>query len=363
MELFVKLIKNESGYNLEFNIENLNSFTISDLKKLIKKTIPGISEVSFTGIEDNSLLTEYVASIDLSNLTSSSFPACIVLTPELTRANTSEKEQIKIEINASDMLVPLVDGASLTRLCEKFLSLNVPKDGISKHVTTTIKWNENSIKIGSGFIYKSMAYGKIPKVLDKLAYIFYKLEIGVIKEISRVGFQVSTSLVYEGSLAIDKGAETKSLNLSPFALFKLFPSLSNRYVSENKGLNKRDQIKVLCANYLGHTWDIRQTSSKPHSETDLNAKEHIIKQLYYAKNLREAKNILSTTENQTILNKNRTPTAYLILKTIGILLSFPISVPVIFYYGLKGKFTFFTPESKLLADKVNLIINNPNIGI
>ncbi len=357
--VFVKLIKNETSYELDYNINELNSFTISDLKRLVLQAIPGTSEVSFTDINNNSLLIEHPAFIDSSKLSSDSFPACLVLTAELTATNTAIKDQIKIEINALGMLVSLIDGTRLTRLCEKFLSLKAPNDDISEHVKTTIQWEENYIKIGSGFIYKSMAYGKIPKVLDKLAYIFYKLDIGVIKEISPVGSQVLNTLVYDGSVTLDKGSKTKSLILSPFALFKLFPSLSNR---DRAGpLDKLEQIKVLCANYLGHTWGIRQSSSEPHSKEDLTTKEDIIKKLYYAKSLDQAKKILGATENQTILNKNRTPTAYLILKTIGILLSFPISVPVIFYYGLKGKFNFFTPESKLLADKANLIIDNPNI--
>ena len=189
----------------------------------------------------------------------------------------------------------------VAKLCNNFLSIP-DTDSVSIYL------NENKAKEGMVCIDidSEVAIVKVPS-FDKLKYIFEKLGIEQVEKEENIFPRLYVP-------------QTEIIKLSPFCSYKYW-SEHNPPSNDDLRLQK---IKILCAHYLGHTWEVRQDKLIIHSQEELNQKEQVVKDLYYANNIAEAKKILA--DNHKILNKNRTPLSILILKTIAIILTFPISI-------------------------------------
>lgn len=114
------------------------------------------------------------------------------------------------------------------------------------------------------------------------------------------------------------------------------------------------KIKILCAQYLGHTWEVLQDNLSPYSEAELRKKELVVSQLYHAQNTQQARGILSNSLD--LLGKNRTPWSILILKIVGVIMTLPISLPTLCIYSSlkRGSYNFFKPDSQILSEKISL---------
>lgn len=91
-----------------------------------------------------------------------------------------------------------------------------------------------------------------------------------------------------------------------------------------------------------------------YSPKDLNDKEQVISKLYHAESIDIARIILAN--NLDLLSKNRTPWAILILKSLAVILTLPISLPAILIYSsvTRGTCNFFKPDSQILLDNVSM---------
>lgn len=251
----------------------------------------------------------------------------------LSEQNQDTPQEIKIEIQA-----PVVEA-----LCNQFLSIvlkeNSPTPPMSIYLDER-KSKPNSICLGQRF--EATIIGKYLPELDKLKHIFEKL----------------------GLLQVEKetlpGECWRYLNIPYNEMVKISPFCNWEY-AKKQGCqygelpdSQLQRVKILCAHYLGHTWEVRQGSLQPFSEEELSAKEKVVRQLYYAGTIEQVKTILS--DNQKFLNTHRTHWSILLLEALAVIVTLPLSVPALLIYSsvTRGSCNFFKPDSELLSDKISL---------
>lgn len=251
----------------------------------------------------------------------------------LSEQNQDTPQEIEIEIQA-----PVVEA-----LCNQFLSIvlkeNTPTPPMSIYLDEG-KSKPNSICLGQRF--EATIIGKYLPELDKLKHIFEKL----------------------GLLQVEKetlpGECWSYLNIPYSEMVKLSPFCNWEYAKEQGCLygelpdSQLQRVKILCAHYLGHTWEARQGSLQLFSEEELSAKEEVVRQLYYAETIEQVKTILS--DNQKLLNTHRTHWSILLLEALAVIVTLPLSVPALLIYSsvTRGSCNFFKPDSELLSDKISL---------
>lgn len=214
-------------------------------------------------------------------------------------------------------------------VCNQFLSIDLTKNN---PMTITVHSREGKVVIGQE------SSVTIPKKyfseLSKLTYIFEALGLSMIE------------------------ARGRELHIPEAEFVKLFNRCDQAFFSNNRPKTaEADQllkIKVLCAQYLGHTWQARHSMAAAcSSEGLLIDKETAVIELYHARNLEEARELFE--KHVETLCENRTPRALYIVKALAIALTFPLSLPILAIYSKlssRNSFAFYKPEGELLAENL-----------
>ena len=192
----------------------------------------------------------------------------------------------------------------------------------------------------------------------KLKFIFEKLENdverGYFKELSRFSFTVPTKLA------------------------SILPEDEN-----NKESVALYQIKLLCARYMGHIFDeLHQDNMNReinnaadnvpeamtnygiaignalNSSPSLKLKAWAFAEIYKAKDIAEASNAVAKFSKE--LQQHRIATPLYLLQMIAILITFPISVPILakLSYDKRGTYRFYQPDSQVFAEQIKAEAQN-----
>lgn len=309
-------------------LHDFQTFSIFGLKDLLKKyhKNDNIQDIYFAINDENQCLRDFLVSkLDgLGLFNDIAFSGTIVY-------SDGKRKDIIIKIEALEVKGLFYDQL-ISSLCYSFLNI---KNSSSQQLEINVLLNETNVPAcdkGAVIINAHKGCWLLPEILNQLSYIFEKLDIPVIKDENRCELKIHPVGI--------------ALLTSDCYVFELLRKQSQERIVLTK-------IQQLCANYLGHTYKVSKELF-PLARSILNEKENVIKKIYYASTLLEAKEILK--DNHSILIENRTPTLVAILETLALILTSPISMPVML--AKRGSLNFFKSHSQLFAEEVETKINN-----